>query len=125
MHGPTFMGNPLACAVSLTSLEYLDEGAIAGVKKTLMGLLSDEDRTTPAAREPLEYLAVGVARQLVDQFEPHRNLERIEALGAPLRQLRRRDGRALRWSPHLHHRHRPPPARRSGSRWLRRGPRVS
>lgn len=47
----------LRLGISLTSLEYLDEGAIAGVKKTLMGLLSDEDRTTPAAREPLEYLA--------------------------------------------------------------------
>ncbi len=42
MHGPTFMGNPLACAIAIASLKLLNSQDMAARLKRLHGVISEE-----------------------------------------------------------------------------------
>jgi adenosylmethionine-8-amino-7-oxononanoate aminotransferase len=53
MHGPTFMANPLACAVALASLELLEDGEGAGWRARVRGI----ERGLRAGLEPARELA--------------------------------------------------------------------
>ena len=63
MHGPTYMGNPLACAVALANLDLLATGAwrdqVAGINRQLTGGLL-ACRTLPDVSEVRTLGAVGV-----------------------------------------------------------------
>ncbi|MDE6276626.1 MAG: adenosylmethionine--8-amino-7-oxononanoate transaminase [Muribaculaceae bacterium] len=50
MHGPTFMGNPLSCAIALESLRMLNEQDMASRLEEIEGILKEE--LAPAAKLP-------------------------------------------------------------------------
>jgi adenosylmethionine---8-amino-7-oxononanoate aminotransferase len=59
MHGPTFMANPLACAVALASLELLDEGdsSAAGADASWRARVAGIERGLSAGLEPAREIA--------------------------------------------------------------------
>ncbi|HDY8129778.1 TPA: adenosylmethionine--8-amino-7-oxononanoate transaminase [Vibrio vulnificus] len=78
MHGPTFMGNPLACAVATASLELIEQGQWQQQTKQIESLFSE---LLPKLEE---YDLVKNARWLgaIGVVETHRpvNMETIQAL---------------------------------------------
>ena len=66
MHGPTFMANPLACAVALASLELLEDGALAGARgaRSSGGCAqgSQPARELPGVRDVRVLGAIGVVQ---------------------------------------------------------------
>ena len=121
MHGPTFMGNPLACSVALASLDLLEKNDVLAQTAALQAGL-----TTGLA--PARELG-SVARRA----RPRRGRRDPAARAGPTRRGRRRGDRARRLGapvprPRLHHaavRHRrattwPPCAAPSSAPWPRR-----
>lgn len=78
MHGPTFMANPLACAVASANLDLIAQGEwqrqVAGIEQVLARRLP-ELRPHPRVRDTRWLGAIGVVETHVPV-----NLERIQAL---------------------------------------------
>lgn len=69
MHGPTFMANPLACAVACESLSLLTEGNVLGRIAEIESILRDELSPLAAARGVRDVRVLG-AIGVVEMAEP-------------------------------------------------------
>lgn len=90
MHGPTFMGNPLACAVASASIDLLLDGDWAGRVRTIGDRLAaglSPLRGTPGVRDVRTIGAVGVV-QLDHPVDVVAATEAALAAGAWLRPFR-------------------------------------
>ena len=116
MHGPTFMANPLACAVALASLELLADGRwreqVAGIERAPARAASSPPGSWTRSRDVRVLGAIGVIEldHPVDVGGGHRGGARAGRLAAAV------PGADLRDAAVHHRRAGPGPDRRRDAR---------
>lgn len=69
MHGPTFMGNPLACAIGIASLKILQSQDMASRVAHINGIITEELRNASALDNVADVRSIGVIG-VIEMKEP-------------------------------------------------------